>query len=158
MERIVPLGGGVGGTLVANLVSRKLKQRIHAGHASVTVVEYPRGTSRDPSPSHSLVINGKSDGDTILDYSTITLAAMLPYFHAPDRPDLRAAVVGLGTGVTAGVLDGPENSELQRPNRPALSSLSLESTSPRLPPLVCGSRAWGALKAIRKTAPGRAMV
>ena len=39
MERIVILGGGVGGTLVANLVSRKLKQRIDDGHASVTVVD-----------------------------------------------------------------------------------------------------------------------
>jgi spermidine synthase len=58
----------------------------------------------DPLHSRSLVINGKHDGDTLSDYSTITLAAMLPYFHAADRTDLRAAVVGLGTGVTAGVL------------------------------------------------------
>ena len=39
MQRIVILGGGVGGTLTANLVSRKLKRRIDDGLASVTVVD-----------------------------------------------------------------------------------------------------------------------
>jgi len=39
MQRVVVLGGGVGGTLVANLISRKLKKVIDAGEASVTVVD-----------------------------------------------------------------------------------------------------------------------
>jgi len=39
MQRVVVLGGGVGGTLVANLISRKLKKAIDAGEASVTVVD-----------------------------------------------------------------------------------------------------------------------
>ena len=39
MERVLILGGGVGGTLVANLISRKLKKQIDAGEASVTVVD-----------------------------------------------------------------------------------------------------------------------
>jgi sulfide:quinone oxidoreductase len=39
MQRILVLGGGVGGTLVANLISRKLKKAIDAGDASVTVVD-----------------------------------------------------------------------------------------------------------------------
>lgn len=39
MKRIVVLGGGVGGTLTANLVSRKLKKRIDQGQAKVTVVD-----------------------------------------------------------------------------------------------------------------------
>jgi sulfide:quinone oxidoreductase len=39
MKRILVLGGGVGGTLVANLVSRKLKKQIAAGDVSVTVVD-----------------------------------------------------------------------------------------------------------------------
>ncbi len=39
MRRVLVLGGGVGGTLVANLVSRKLKRQIDAGTASVTVVD-----------------------------------------------------------------------------------------------------------------------
>jgi sulfide:quinone oxidoreductase len=39
MQRIVIIGGGVGGTLVANLVSRKLSQHIDGGELSVTVVD-----------------------------------------------------------------------------------------------------------------------
>jgi sulfide:quinone oxidoreductase len=39
MERILILGGGVGGTIVANLVGRKLKRQIDAGEVSVTVVD-----------------------------------------------------------------------------------------------------------------------
>jgi sulfide:quinone oxidoreductase len=39
MDRIVILGGGVGGTLTANLVSRRLRSRIDRGEASVTVVD-----------------------------------------------------------------------------------------------------------------------
>ncbi len=39
MQRIVVLGGGVGGTLTANLVARKLKKQIAAGEAKVTVVD-----------------------------------------------------------------------------------------------------------------------
>ena len=39
MEHVVVLGGGVGGTLAANLVARKLRRRIDAGEAEVTVVD-----------------------------------------------------------------------------------------------------------------------
>jgi sulfide:quinone oxidoreductase len=39
MQRVVILGGGVGGTLTANLVARKLKSRIAKGEAKVTVVD-----------------------------------------------------------------------------------------------------------------------
>jgi sulfide:quinone oxidoreductase len=39
MQRVLILGGGVGGTLVANLISRKLKRQIDDGLASVTVVD-----------------------------------------------------------------------------------------------------------------------
>ncbi len=39
MQRIVILGGGVGGTLTANLVARKLKKRIDRGEVTVTVVD-----------------------------------------------------------------------------------------------------------------------
>jgi len=39
MQRVVILGGGVGGTLTANLVARKLKSRIARGEARVTVVD-----------------------------------------------------------------------------------------------------------------------
>jgi sulfide:quinone oxidoreductase len=39
MERILILGGGVGGTIVANLVSRKLRRWIDHGDVEVTVVD-----------------------------------------------------------------------------------------------------------------------
>src|SRR3990172_8287728 len=39
MERILIIGGGVGGTIVANLVSRKLRRQIDAGEVEVTVVD-----------------------------------------------------------------------------------------------------------------------
>ncbi len=39
MQRIVVLGGGVGGTLAANLIARKLRREISRGQAKVTVVD-----------------------------------------------------------------------------------------------------------------------
>ena len=39
MQRVVVLGGGVGGTLAANLIGRKLKREIAKGKAKVTVVD-----------------------------------------------------------------------------------------------------------------------
>ncbi len=39
MQNVLVLGGGVGGTLVANLISRKIKKQIAAGDARVTVVD-----------------------------------------------------------------------------------------------------------------------
>jgi sulfide:quinone oxidoreductase len=39
MQRVLILGGGVGGTLTANLVARKLKHRIARGEAKVTVID-----------------------------------------------------------------------------------------------------------------------
>ena len=39
MKRVVVLGGGVGGTLAANLIARKLKREISHGQVKVTVVD-----------------------------------------------------------------------------------------------------------------------
>ena len=38
-ERVLILGGGVGGTIVANLLARKLRRRIDAGEVEVTVLD-----------------------------------------------------------------------------------------------------------------------
>ena len=39
MKRILILGGGVGGTLTANLLVKKLRRRIEAGEVTITVVD-----------------------------------------------------------------------------------------------------------------------
>jgi sulfide:quinone oxidoreductase len=39
MQRVLILGGGVGGTIVANLLARKLKREIDEGTATVTVID-----------------------------------------------------------------------------------------------------------------------
>jgi sulfide:quinone oxidoreductase len=39
MKRILILGGGVGGTLTANLLMKKLRRRVKAGEVSITVVD-----------------------------------------------------------------------------------------------------------------------
>jgi predicted membrane-bound spermidine synthase len=52
----------------------------------------------------SVIMNGKSDGNTLGDYSTMYFTAALPYFFAPENNNLSAAVVGFGTGLSAGVL------------------------------------------------------
>ena len=39
MDRVVVLGGGVGGTLTANLLVRKLRRQLEAGSATITVVD-----------------------------------------------------------------------------------------------------------------------
>src|SRR3954462_4089861 len=39
MERILILGGGVGGTLTANLLAKRLRRRIKSGEVAITVVD-----------------------------------------------------------------------------------------------------------------------
>ncbi|HTK45503.1 MAG TPA: NAD(P)/FAD-dependent oxidoreductase, partial [Patescibacteria group bacterium] len=39
MDRIVILGGGVGGTLTANLLARRLRARIRRGEVDLTLVD-----------------------------------------------------------------------------------------------------------------------
>jgi sulfide:quinone oxidoreductase len=39
MDRILILGGGVGGTLTANLLAKRLRRRLSAGQATITVVD-----------------------------------------------------------------------------------------------------------------------
>lgn len=52
--------------------------------------------------SRSIVNNGKSDGNTTLDYPTMALAALLPALLADQAES--AFVIGFGTGVTVGEL------------------------------------------------------
>ncbi len=63
--------------------------------------QYPGGETTD---FKAIVINGKSDSSTLGDYTTLSLAAFLPYVYASKASGLTTAVVGQGTGVTAGIL------------------------------------------------------
>ena len=54
--------------------------------------------------AYSVVVNGKSDGHSINDFSTVVLLSSLGYLFLPEKPDLSSAVIGLGTGISAGVL------------------------------------------------------
>jgi len=65
---------------------------------SVTV----RKNDNDGIESLSIATNGKSDGDTYLDYATMGLVAVLSAMLADDAR--QAFVIGWGTGVTAGEL------------------------------------------------------
>lgn len=55
------------------------------------------------SRSLSILVNGKSDGNTFGDHSTMNLLSTLPYLFSTSAK-ISAAVVGLGTGMSAGVL------------------------------------------------------
>ncbi len=69
--------------------------------ATVSVVE---GKEREEfnRKSRAIIVNGKSDSDTLGDMITLKLLAHLPALLSPERD--RVMVIGLGTGVTAGEL------------------------------------------------------
>ena len=74
-------------------------------NTTVGVIEGSYRHSNGDHISHkSIYVNGKSDSSTFGDYSTLTLSAYLPYIHSKPDQKLRSAVIGQGTGVTAGVL------------------------------------------------------
>lgn len=78
--------------------------------ATVTVNEGTHQTSTGETvTSRSIIVNGKSDGNTIGDYSNMVLTGLLPYLYAPKSSDLDAVVIGLGTGMTSGVLAATED-------------------------------------------------
>jgi spermidine synthase len=58
--------------------------------------------SREGELTRSILINGKSDGNSAGDYSTTAMLALVPALFA-ERPE-HAFVIGFGTGVTAGTL------------------------------------------------------
>ncbi len=71
--------------------------------AGVTHVDRPHPSGQKLG-SRTITINGKSDGSTYGDYATNTLMSLLPYLLGPSVPNQRAAVVGLGTGMSVSVL------------------------------------------------------
>jgi sulfide:quinone oxidoreductase len=102
MQQVVVLGGGVGGTLTANLVARKLKKQISRGEATVTVVDESGQHTYQPGymyiamgqeradklvrPEKSLldknvnlVVGGVTRIDTTTQAVTLETGATLPY-------------------------------------------------------------------------------
>jgi spermidine synthase len=64
---------------------------------------------REDEFTRSIVVNGKSDGNSAGDYTTTALLALVPALFA-ERLD-HAFVIGFGTGVTAGVLTELEETQ-----------------------------------------------
>jgi spermidine synthase len=54
--------------------------------------------------ARTIAVNVKPDANTIGDYSNMVLSGMVPWLYAPRAAGLRAAVVGLGAGLTSGAL------------------------------------------------------
>ncbi len=60
-----------------------------------------------PGPDYeilSIIVNGKSDGSSWGDFPTVWGTALFPYLYAPSSRELKTAVIGFGTGITAGSL------------------------------------------------------
>ena len=74
-----------------------------------TTVTVLKSTKDHKLEFKSLIVNGKSDGNTSGDSPTITSLATLPYLFAGNKDNLSAAVIGLGTGITSGVLASSED-------------------------------------------------
>jgi spermidine synthase len=94
--------------LVAKMIERKLDRVIfHEDDpiASITV----RRQDQDGVISLAIMSNGKGDGDTHMDYTTMSLAALIPAILVPEVK--RAFVVGFGTGSTVGTLAALEGME-----------------------------------------------
>jgi len=70
------------------------------GPSSSVAIE--EGLSRTGELSRHIKTNGKSDGSTVMDYATMSLAGIVPALLA-DNPR-SSFVIGFGTGVTAGAL------------------------------------------------------
>jgi len=68
---------------------------------SVGVIEWPYVQELDATPL-SIMVNGKSDSNTVFDLYTLKMSAHLPALLSGSRK--QAMVIGLGTGVTAAEL------------------------------------------------------
>ena len=80
-------------------------------NTTVSIARFPLSASLPPpvskifgKHSYSVFVNGKSDGNTIGDFLPTYYLAALPYFYTAKEGALNAAVIGLGTGTTAGIL------------------------------------------------------
>ena len=97
-ERIIYFNDGPNTTVEINQYSMK-KSDLKSFLDPLLPNIFKEGTS------YSVLTNGKSDSNTRGDFSTLFLIPILPWLFAPSNTDgLSSAVVGLGTGVSAGML------------------------------------------------------
>lgn len=70
---------------------------------TTAVVSWPRGDGLEGDPIKAIFINNKSDSNTIKDFGTIAGLALYPYLST-SKENMNASLIGVGTGVTAGLL------------------------------------------------------
>lgn len=97
MREILVLGGGVGGTLVANLVGRKLKAEIDAGRARVRVVDETGDHVYQPGFMY-IAMGGEPASSLVRPERSLLDARIELVVGRIDRIDPAAKVVGLADG------------------------------------------------------------
>jgi sulfide:quinone oxidoreductase len=113
MHRVVVLGGGVGGTLSANLIARKLKRRIAAGKATVTVVD--ASGNHAYQPGYMYIAMGQERADRLVrrersllddnvelvvgDASSIDTTAQVVTLAGGDRIEYDQLVIATGSRI-----------------------------------------------------------
>ena len=68
-----------------------------------TVAVFQYNDDKGNVESKSVIVNGKSDGNSKKDYGTMSLVSVIPYVLT-EGSELKAMVIGIGTGISAGVL------------------------------------------------------
>jgi spermidine synthase len=97
-------------------------------NTTVAVTKNPRF---DKMPSLAIFVNGKPDSSTIKDYGTTSLLAALPYLYLQETDHLDMNVIGLGTGVTAGLIakfDGVQSVDAVEISEAVIDALPLFAT------------------------------
>ncbi len=99
MQRVVVLGGGVGGTLAANLIARKLKREISAGKAKVTVVDATGSHAYQPGYMYIAMGNEKPE-KLIRPEKSLLDGNVELVIDAVTRIDAPVGTISLASGVT----------------------------------------------------------
>ena len=84
------------------LATRRVDFSFHDDDPNTSVAILDSKGGDDAILTRSILINGKSDGNSLGDHTTTALLALVPALFA-ERPE-HAFVIGFGTGVTAGTL------------------------------------------------------
>ncbi len=101
MQRVLVLGGGVGGTLSANLVARKLKRQISSGDAVVTVVDATGAHAYQPG--YMYIAMGQERAEKLVRPERSLLDGNVQLVvDAITRIDTAAQTVTLGSGKELG--------------------------------------------------------